>query len=199
MRRLVLSACVFLAFAVGARADEATDLLFFCGDLIAKRNYLGGGWQHAFSGLDNNGAIFSLEGGEPAWRQVFAAGQAGWRFAGPGFAATFMAGAEIDPRLHPIASADLWYEPTPQIMTQARFAAASDWTSWRVAAGWRPNDAWPWIGPEAAASAGFPRVGLHATGVKLPGGVEARLSSGASWSEGRHAGPYIEISAWRRF
>lgn len=199
MRRLVLFACASIAFVSPARADEATDLLFFCGDLIAKRNYLGGGWQHAFSGLDNNGAIFSLEAGAPAWRQVFAAGQAGWRFAGPGFAATFMAGAELDPRLHPIASADLWYEPTPHVMTQARFAAATDWTSWRVAIGWRPNDAWPWLGPEAAASASFPRVGLHATGFKLPGGIEARLSAGVSWKDERDPGPYVELIAWRRF
>lgn len=199
MRRLVLLACALVAFVGTARADEATDLLFFCGDLIAKRNYLGVGWQHTFSGLDSNGAIFSLEGGAPAWRQVFAAGQAGWRFAGPGFAATFMAGAEVDPKLHPIASADLWYEPTPHVMTQARLAAATDWISWRVATGWRPNDAWPWLGPEAAASAGFPRVGLHATGVKLPGSIEARISAGVSWREDRRAGPYVEISAWRRF
>ncbi|GEM_PF-2629815 len=199
MVRLVLAACAFFAFIVGAKADEATDLLYFCGDLISGRHYAGLGWRHAFSGLDADGFIVSLEGGAPAWRQVFAAGQAGWRFAGPGFAATFMAGAAADPRVRPLASADFWYEPTPFLMTQGFVEMAPDWVSWRAAAGWRPNAQWPWLGPEAAGSAGFPRVGAHATGVRLAQGVEARVSTGLSWRDGRRAGPYVEISAWRRF
>jgi hypothetical protein len=199
MGRLVLAACALFAFIVGAKADDATDLLFFSGELISGRTYAGLGWLHAVSGLDASGFVFSAEGGEPQWRQVFAAGQAGWRFAGPGLAATFMGGLEADPRLHPLASADLWLEPTPHWMVQGRFEAASDWTSWRVATGWRPGENWPWMGPEAAASAAWPRVGLHATGLALPCGVEARVSAGVSWREGRRAGPYAEVSAWKRF
>lgn len=199
MLRLVLCACALLGLIVGAQADDATDLVYFCGDLIGGRDYLGAGWRHAFSGLDASGLVFSVEGGAPAWRRFFAAGEAGWRFAKPGFALTFMAGGEFDPRPHPLASADLWIEPTPHWMAQANFAAAADWASWRVATGWRPNEQWPWLGPEAAASAGFPRVGLHATGLKLVAAVEARLSIGASWRNGRRPGPYAELSAWRRF
>jgi hypothetical protein len=199
MLRLVLVLCAVLASIVAAPADEATDLLYFCGDLISGRNYAGGGWLHAPSGLDANGFVFSVEGGAPAWRQVFAAGQAGWRFARPGFAATFMAGAELDPRAHPLASADLWFEPSPHWMAQGFFEAATDWVSWRAATGWRPSEEWPWLGPEAAASAGFPRVGLHATGIKLADAVSVRVSTGASWRDGRRIGPYAEISAWRRF
>jgi hypothetical protein len=199
MWRLVLAAFVLFAFHAGAGAGEANDLLYFCGELISGRQYVGAGWLHAISGLDTNGPIFSIDGGEPQWRQTFAAAQAGWRFAGPGFAATFMGGAEIDPRSSPLASADLWFEPTTHWMTQSRFEAASTWTSWRIATGWRPSEIWPWMGPEVAASAAWPRAGLHATGLQLPGGVEARLSIGASWRDDRRAGPYGEISAWRRF
>ena len=199
MGRLVLVACAAFAFAVGAKADEATDLLFFSGDLISGRNYAGLGWMHAVSGLDATGLIFSADAGAPQWRSVFAAAQAGWRYAGPGFALTFMGGAEADPRLHPVASADLWFEPTANLMTQVRYAAATDWTSWRVATGWRPSADWPWLGPEAAASAGWPRIGLHATGLSLPQGVEARAAIGASWRKDSRIGPYGEVCAWKRF
>jgi hypothetical protein len=197
--RLVLAACVLFAFAFAAKADDATDVLYFGGELIGGRNYAGAGWMHAFAGLDADSVIFSLDVGKPQGRGAYAASQIGWRLAAPGFTATFMAGAAAEPRLHPLASADLWFEPTAQWMAQARFAAASDWTSWRLATGWRPSVAWPWIGPEAATDAGWPRVGLHATKIALPGDVEARLSAGVSWREGRNAGHYVEISAWRRF
>jgi hypothetical protein len=196
---LVLPLFVLLVFTFAAQADESNDLVYFCGEFISGRNYLGAGWLHALASLDESGMVFALDGGAPTWRQVFASGQVGWRFAGPGFAATFMSGAELDPNPHPIARADLWFEPTPQLMTQGSIEAATDWVSWRVAAGWRPDDQWPWLGPEAAASAGFPRLGLHATDLTLSNAIEARVSAGVSWREGRRAGPYLELSAWRRF
>ncbi len=203
MRRLVLAACVLFAFAfafpAGAQADDATDLLYFCGELVSGRNYSGLGWMHAFSGLDVNGAVFALDVGKSQWRQTFSAGQIGWRFAGPGFAATFMAGAATGARPTPLVSADLWFEPTSHWMTQARFEAANDWTSWFLAVGWRPFESWPWIGHEIATSAAWPRAGLQVTGLELLEGVEARLSAGVAWRESQRAGPYGEISLWRRF
>jgi hypothetical protein len=188
-----------LAYGAVARADPATDLLYFSSDLISGRGYAGVGWMHAVSGLDASGLVFSAEGGKPEWRETYGAAQAGWRFVQSGVYLTLMGGLDAEPRLHPLVSADLWWELTPALMSQAFFEAASGWTSWRVATGWRPDGAWPWFGPEAAASAGWPRAGLHATGIKLIDGVEARLSAGVSWREGRRAGPYGEISVWRRF
>jgi hypothetical protein len=200
MRRLVFAACVFFAFAFAAAAEagDATDLLYFDGELVSGRDYAGLGWLHAFSGLDDSGVVFALETGKSQWRQTFTAAQAGWRFAGPGLAATFLAGAASEPRLRPLVSADLWFEPTSHWMTRARFEAAN-WTSWSLATGWRPDESWPWIGPEIATAAGLPRAGLHLTGVRLLDGIEARLSSGVAWNENGRAGSYGEISFWRRF
>jgi hypothetical protein len=199
MRRLILAACVLFAFAFAAQADDATDVLYFSSALMSGRNYAGFGWLHAFSSLDADSVVFAIDAGKSQWRQTFIAGQIGWRFAAPGFAATFMAGAATAVRPRPVASADLWFEPTSHWMTQARFEAAADWTSWSVAIGWRPAEPWPWIGPEIATSAIWPRAGLHATGLKLPAGLEARLSAGVEWRESRCAGPYADISLWRRF
>jgi len=194
------SACLvaFFLSTPSLKADPATDLLFFSGDLISGRGYAGGGWMHAFSGLDASGVIFSVEGGRPQGVMAYGAGQVGWRFVTNGIYLTFMGGLDAEPRLHPLASADLWWEPAQGWMAQARFEASTEWVSWRAATGWRPSDAWPWIGPEVASSAEWPRVGAHATGLKLPGDAEARVSAGASWGQ-RRAGPYCEVSIWRRF
>jgi hypothetical protein len=192
------SLALMIALQQSPRADDATDLLFFSSDLIGGRGYAGAGWMHAFSGLDANGVIFSLEGGRPEGVAAYGAAQVGWRFVESGIYLTFMGGLDAEPRLRPLVSADVWWEPAPGWMTQGRFEAATGWVSWRAALGWRASEAWPWIGPEAASSAELPRVGLHATGLKLSGGFEARVSAGASWGQGR-AGPYCEISVWRRF
>jgi Cellulose biosynthesis protein BcsS len=182
-----------------AEADQASDLLYFSGELISGRGYAGAGLLHAFSGLDSSGFIIAADGGASQSNQTLADVQAGWRTISGKFYLTVTGGFEADPRFHPLGSADLWWELSPKWMAQARFEAASDWTAWRMAAGWRPNDHWPWIGPEAAASASWPRVGLHATGVKLPFSVEASVSAGVSWREGRQFGPYVTLSLWRRF
>lgn len=187
-----------LALQQSSRADVSTDLLFFSGDLISGRGYGGGGWMHAFSGLDASGVIISLEGGRPEGLAAYGAGQAGWRFVEGGLYVTLMGGLDADPRFHPLGSADFWWEPSQGWMVQGRYEAATGWVSWRMAAGWRPSEAWPWLGPEAASSAEWPRFGLHATGLKLPTGIEARISAGASWGRGR-VGPYCEVSVWRRF
>ena len=198
----VVGALGALALALGLqqspRAESVQDLLFFSGELMSGQGYAGAGWMHAFSGLDASGIVFSLEGGRPQDVAAYGAGQIGWRFVQGGLYVTLMGGLEADPHIHPIGSADLWWQPAAGWMVQGRYEAAADWVSWRLATGWRSSEAWPWLGPEAASSAEWPRVGLHATGVKLPNGFEARVSAGVSWSRER-AGPYCEISLWRRF
>jgi len=187
-----------LALSQPCAADPSTDLLFFSGELISGRSYGGAGWMHAFSGLDASGVIFSVEGGRPQGVTAYGAGQAGWRFVQSGLYVTLMGGLEAEPRLHPLASADLWWELSRSWMVQGRYEAATDWVSWRLAVGWRPSETWPWLGPEAASSAERPRLGLHATGLKLPAGIEARISAGASWDRER-AALYCDVSMWRRF
>jgi hypothetical protein len=199
MRRPVAAVLFFFLGLSRAVEAEPTDLLYFSGDLISGRSYAGAGWTHAFSGLDSSGLVIAMEGGASQFRQTFGDAQAGWRVVSGKFYLTLSAGFDAEPRLHPLASADLWWEPTPDWMAQARFETTNDWTAWRAAIGWRPNDAWPWVGPEAASSAAWPRAGLQATGFELPFGVEAAVSSGVAWREGRHAGPYATLSMWRRF
>jgi hypothetical protein len=201
MRRPVAAFTILLSlfWPGAAAAAEATDLLYFSGDLISGRSYAGAGWLHAFSGLDTSGFVVTADGGASQFRQTFVDAQGGWRAVSQKFYLTLSAGVDAEPRVRPLATADLWWEPSPGWMTQARFEAATDWTAWRAAAGWRPNDRWPWIGPEVAASAGWPRAGLQATGFELPFAAEAAVSTGAAWREGRRVGPYATLSVWRRF
>ncbi|MGO8800298.1 MAG: cellulose biosynthesis protein BcsS [Roseiarcus sp.] len=185
-----------------ARAEDATDLLFFSGDLMTARSYGGVGWLHAASGLDFSGPVFSAELGRPEISLGYGQATAGWRFVQSGVWVTLLAGVELDPEnvpvLSPLASADLWWEPVKGWMTTAQVQATPEYVSWRAAVGLKPADGWPWIGPEAGSNAGEPRVGLHATGLRLPGGFEARVSAGVAWWCGR-SGPYGELSVWRRF
>ena len=195
--------CVLSSVALAAaHADGAADLVFFSGDLMSGRNYGGVGWLHATSGLDSSGPVLAAElGSDPlGWSDGQAT--AGWRLAENHAWITFLAGVEIDPRnapaFHPLAVADLWWEPAPAWMVAAQIQATPAYASWRIAVGLKPQENWPWLGPEAGSNAGEPRVGLHATGLSLPGGVEARVSAGVSWRCGR-PGPYGELSVWRRF
>ncbi len=196
--------CVVASLAAHpvARAEDATDLLFFSGDLMTARSYGGVGWLHAASGLDFSGPVFSAELGRPEISLGYGQATAGWRFVQSGVWVTLLAGVELDPEnvpvLSPLASADLWWEPVKGWMTTAQVQATPEYVSWRAAVGLKPADGWPWIGPEAGSNAGEPRVGLHATGLRLPGGFEARVSAGVAWWCGR-SGPYGELSVWRRF
>lgn len=197
-----LCALAFVASSSLARSDEAADLLFFSSDLMSRRDYAGLGWLHAASGLDLSGPTFAIELGRQ--QDGFAYGQvsAGWRFVAHGVWVTVTGGVEIEPEyapaLRPLASADLWWEPAPAWMAAAQFQATPDYVSWRLAVGVRPAENWPWIGPEAGESAAEPRVGLHATGLRLAGGFEARASLGISW-QCKQSGRYGELSVWRRF
>jgi hypothetical protein len=185
-----------------AWGDESTDLLFFSADLMARRDYAGIGWLHAASGLDFTGPVFAAELGRQQDGSAYGQATAGWRFAENGVWATLMGGLEIEPKYAPAArpfgSFDLWWEPASGWMANGQFQGTPDYVSWRVAAGLRLADDWPWIGPEVASSAGEPRAGLHATGLRLGGGFEARVSAGVSWQCGQ-SGRYGEFSIWRRF
>jgi Cellulose biosynthesis protein BcsS len=201
-RLALLCTLALMASSPSAWSDEATDLLFFSGDLMARRDYAGVGWLHAASGLDFSGPVLSAELGRQQDGAAYGQAMAGWRFVAYGVSATFMGGAEIEPEYapvwRPLASADLWWEPAPAWMAAALFQATPDYVSWRLAVGLKPAENWPWVGPEAGASAEEPRVGLHVTGVRLAGGFEARASVGISWQCGQ-TGPYGELSIWRRF
>ncbi len=191
-----------LASASIARADGPTDLLFFSADLMSSRDYGGAGWLHAASGLDFSGPVFSAELGRPEIGMGYGQAAAGWRFVQSGVWVTVLGGAEVDPEiapaLRPLASADLWWEPAKGWMISAQIQATPDYVSWRAAAGLRPVENWPWIGPEVGSLAGERQVGLHATGLSLSDGFEARVSAGVAWWCGR-LGPYGELSIWRRF
>jgi len=205
MRRLspALSCAIALVASVRvACADGATDLLFFSGDLMSARSYGGVGWLHAASGLDFSGPVFLAELGRPELSLGYGQAAAGWRFVDSGVWVTLLAGVEVDPGdapvLNPLASVDLWWEPAKGWMTAAQIQATPEYVSWRLAVGLKPADNWPWVGPEAGSNAGEPLVGVHATGLRLTGGFEARVSVGVSWWCGR-PGPYGELSLWRRF
>jgi hypothetical protein len=204
VKRASLAACCVLVALVSERAagDEATDLLFFSGDLISGRDYAGAGWLHAVRGLDSSGPVYLLELGRSTWDVADGQAAMGWRIAGNRTWATFLIGGEWAPgdapAIRPSASVDVWCEPVVGWMAAAYLHATPDYLSWRAAVGLKVIQNGPWIGPEAASAAGEPRLGAHATGLPLPAGVEGRLSSGVSWRDGR-AGPYVELSAWRRF
>jgi Cellulose biosynthesis protein BcsS len=205
MRRLssaFVSVVVLAASIPVARGDEATDLLFFSGDLMSGRGFAGLGWLHAAYGLDLSGPVFSAELGRQQFNLAYGQAAAGWRFSQPGLSFTLLGGAELAPddapAVRPLASADLWWEPAKGWITTAQLQATPAYFSWRLAAGLRLVENWPWIGPEAAASTGELRAGLHATGLHLGGGFEARVSTGVSWWRNR-PGPYGELAIWRRF
>lgn len=185
-----------------ARGDETQDLLFFSGDLMGARNFAGLGWLHAASGLDLSGPVFETELGRQQSNQAYGQASAGWRYSRPGLAFTLVGGAELAqtgaPAVRPLIGADVWWEATQKWMTNAQFQATPAYVSWRFAAGFKTIENWPWIGPEAAATTGEWRTGMHATGLQLGDGVEARASLGVARRNNRN-GPYGELSPWKRF
>ena len=205
MRRLssaLVSVFALVASTPVARADGATDLLVFSGDLMSSRSFAGLGWLHAVSGLDSSGAVLIGElGGQPIGG-VYGQAAAGWRFSQSGFALTVDGGAELArdnaPAVRPLAAADLWWEPARNWMATVQLQATPAYFSWRAATGFKPLENWPWIGPELGASTGELHAGLHATGLRLGGDFEGRVSAGLSWRCGR-PGPYGALAIWRRF
>lgn len=192
MRAVPLAICCLLVPA-SAPAGDATDLLFFSADLHRGEGYGGAGWMHAPSGLDADGLVFAAEIGRPYGGDPRAAALAGLRFVSGRVIATGLAGIEAGPEVRPVASADLWWDEAG-LMASARVQASPAYVSARAAFGWRPLESWPWLGPEFGWADQAPRLGLHATGLRLPYGFEARTSAG--WLPG---GAYGEVSLWRRF
>jgi Cellulose biosynthesis protein BcsS len=205
LKRALLTFAILTLSAVAplsAQGDQATDLLFFSADLMSERNYAGVGWLHAAYGLDLSGPVFSAELGRTQWNSADGQVAVGWRFVESRVWLTLLGGVEAvsqsAPSIKPVGSVDFWWEPSAGWMASAQVQAATDYVSWRVAVGLKAQEDWPWIGPEARSSASAPRLGAHATGLELPGGLEARVSAGISWRRD-YVGPYGELSVWRRF
>lgn len=78
--------------------------------------------------------------------------------------------------------ADLWWEPTPELMVQYALSGTTidSGYSTRIAAGWRMFDSF-WVGPEAAVSSDYfsrqTRIGAHLTGLRM-NGYELTLAAG---------------------
>lgn len=177
-------------------AAEDHDLLYFS----AAPDYLGAGWMHARRSLDRSGTVFAVEVGSSMQGTPRAALAAGWRLVEGRLVATFMAGLEAGMAvgeagvvMRPLAAVDLWWDAADW-MASTRVKATPDYTDWRVAAGFRPAQGYPWFGPELSSHGGPMRIGFHATGFNLPGGAQARLSAGYC-----DDGVFGELSLWRRF
>lgn len=190
MRPSTLAAALLLLSAPPATAGEATGLLFLSAEAPPGGGYGGIGWMAAPLGLDRSGPVWSVEAGRSLARGWGMSAMAGWRLSRGRVTATVLGGAEVGGSARAKASADVWWDDAGW-MAQARLQATPDYAAWRLAAGWRPSDGMPWVGPEVGDGL---RVGAHATGIRLGLGVEARASAG--W-QGR--GAYGELSLWRRF
>jgi Cellulose biosynthesis protein BcsS len=98
---------------------------------------------------------------------------------------------------------NVWFEPSPQTMLAADASLSSIIASYsaRLALGWRPNERWFYIGPEAASFAciGFTqaRAGVHATALRTG---EYEWSAAAGWAEDseRRSGLYVRLGLLTR-
>jgi hypothetical protein len=157
-----------------------------------------GGFYWAPDGLNNDGFIARLfishgveryDAGSRRFNTtiVRASPLAGWRLKHGDFEIKVFAGPELENRVLtpdvPTAkirgthigarvAAELWWEPTPELMLTSAFSASTNAVSHsaRAAAGWRAFDQF-WAGPEISASGDeFSqqlRIGAHLTGFKL--------------------------------
>lgn len=155
--------------------------------------YGGLGWLMAPAGLDRSGPAVSVEIGRSLAREMRVAAVAGWRVTAHRITMTLLGGLEAGRTVRPVASADVWWNER-QWMATGRLQATNDYTSWRLAAGYKAADDLPWIGPEISSAGDEPRFGAHVTAIRLPGGVEARVSAGWSYRD-----RFGELSLWRRF
>lgn len=135
----------------------------------------------------------SVEIGRSLAREMRVAAIAGWRLSANRMTVTVLGGFEAGKTLRLVASADMWWNEA-EWMATARVQATRDYTSWRLAAGYKAADNLPWIGPEISSAGEEPRFGAHITAIRLPAGVEARISAGLSNKD-----MFGELSLWRRF
>jgi hypothetical protein len=174
------------------------DKLVYFGGIDASKWSFGAfaGVQWMPSGFDREGFILRLFVSESLERYTDRFGrydtQIGRAFLLPGYMiragrleAQFLVGpdAEVDfffqngrpdrwrPRFGLRGIADLWWEPTSELMVQYALSGTtidSGYTT-RIAAGWRLFDSF-WIGPEAALSSDYfsrqTRLGVHLTGLR---------------------------------
>lgn len=174
------------------------DKLVYFGGIDASKWSFGAfaGVQWMPSGFDREGFILRLFVSESLERYTDRFGrydtQIGRAFVLPGYMiragrleAQFLVGpdAEVDfffqngrpdrwrPRFGLRGIADLWWEPTSELMVQYALSGTtidSGYTT-RIAAGWRLFDSF-WIGPEAALSSDYfsrqTRLGVHLTGLR---------------------------------
>ncbi|WP_162901587.1 hypothetical protein [Breoghania sp. L-A4] len=182
-------AALGLACAVQPAAAQDLNLVYFS----TEPDFAGAGWTHAPLGLGASGPIGSLELGGTFDGTPVISLTLGWRMVAGRLVATLTGGAEITGDITPLGSLDLWWD-RDALMAAGSFEATPDYVDWRVATGWRPQEGWPWIGPEVSAADGPARFGLHATNIPLPFGAEGRASVAFSDIE-----TYWELSLWRRF
>lgn len=183
---------VFLAALVWTISVNAGErhLIYF----TLAPDYVGAGFQRAFSGIDATGPLIGLEVGSSMNGHLRGQVSGGWRLVHGRLVATFAGGLEFGDRLRPLGDVDVWWD-RGRLMAKARAKVTEDYVDWRVALGARRLEAsGAWYGPELLSHGGKPRYGVHATGIALPGRVRGRISGGY---EG--GGVYGEISFWRRF
>lgn len=174
------------------------DRLIYFGGMDASKWSVGayGGFQWMPNGPNRNGFILRLFVSESLERYTDGRNryntQIGRAYLMPGYMirvgrleAQLLAGpdAEVDlffhngrarswrPNVGLRAIADLWWEPTYELMLQTALSATTIDSGYntRIAAGWRLFDSF-WIGPEAAFSSDFfsqqTRFGAHLTGLR---------------------------------
>lgn len=190
---------VLLLLSLPAFGQEARDLGYLSAEQTEESRYGGVGWMRASRGLDHDGPVMTLEAGRSFPDSQRIGLMAGWRWLLGRTYLTALAGYESgdDPGL--AGSLDLWWNEGAW-MASARSQVVPGPDSGRLAAGRRIWPGGPWFGPELTANWQGERLGLHATGIRLPWRMEARLSAGATVRErAGHGGGFLELSLWRRF
>lgn len=189
MKVLLLAAMCGAALAPRA---QAADLIFASAEGKPKGEaYAGLGWMSLPD--VKAGAVLSFEMGASQDGARMAV-QGGWRLSMGRMIATVLGGVEQSGlTVGAVGSADLWWDKGGWMAT-ARMQSGTDYTSWRTAFGNRLAGEGPFVGPELSSTGEGVRLGMHATGLHVFGGIEARASAGTSLR-----GDYAELSLWRSF
>jgi cellulose biosynthesis protein BcsS len=225
-----------LAGAASASEDEDAQTMLFSGrDIWRNGAFAYGGFVHAPSGLDQDGLLLkilwsrgryrydaaNLGGDRVTGTEWLAQALAGWRikrgdaefkfFMGPDIQIHRLSPDDPDNKLRGSSfglrmAAELWFEPTPDMMIAADVSLSSIATSdtARIAYGWRILDdmlGGIYVGPEFQyfGSDGYRqlRLGAHLTTVKT---ADIEWSAAAGWardSAGRSS-PYLRLNLLKR-
>lgn len=225
-----------VAGAASASEDEAEQTMLFSGrDIWRNGAFAYGGFVHAPGGLDQDGVLLkvllsgglyrydaaNLGGARVTGAEWVAQVLPGWRIKRGDAEFKFFMGPEIQVhRLRPNdpdnklrgrsfglrMAAELWYEPTPDMMIAADVSLSSIATSdtARIAYGWRILDdmlGGVYVGPELQyfGSDGYRhiRLGAHTTTMKT---ADVEWSAAAGWardSAGRSS-PYVRLNLLKR-